>query len=93
MPVTSMAECIEGMLHVVYGDDIDSQQPGARNIDRGFRTAPLLRILGTDDSFLSLSSALSFAAWHQLACCFGLVLVVWSERGCCNFSGSRSITY
>lgn len=54
MPLASMADCMAGLLDVVYGPGAWDDN-GGNNTDRGFRTAPLLRFIGQEDGLLSLT--------------------------------------
>ncbi|GMH42611.1 hypothetical protein BSKO_10530 [Bryopsis sp. KO-2023] len=56
IPVDRMADCMEGLLDVVYGDDVLGEDAKKRKLDKGFRTAPLIRFIGKEDAFLSATN-------------------------------------
>lgn len=56
IPVDRVADCFEGMLEVLYDDDVDGKNETKRAVDKGFRTAPLIRFVGKEDGLLSLTN-------------------------------------
>ncbi|GAX78596.1 hypothetical protein CEUSTIGMA_g6035.t1 [Chlamydomonas eustigma] len=53
VPVSTMGDCFKGLLDMVYEGDIDSLNETQKAKVKGFRTAPLIRVLGQEDGLLA----------------------------------------
>ncbi|GBF99231.1 L-gulonolactone oxidase [Raphidocelis subcapitata] len=52
MPLAVVGDCFAAVLESAYGADIDGADAANRTVDKGFRTAPLIRLVGPDDGLL-----------------------------------------
>ena len=53
IPVDRMADCLAGILDVIYGSDLEGEDEELRMADKGFRVTPLFRFVGREDGLLS----------------------------------------
>ncbi|KAL6752479.1 hypothetical protein V8C86DRAFT_2752850 [Haematococcus lacustris] len=54
-PLRQAADCLAGLLAVLYGNDTDSLRNETRARDKGFRTPPLIRVVAKEDALLGLT--------------------------------------
>ncbi|KAI8472715.1 MAG: hypothetical protein J3K34DRAFT_519583 [Monoraphidium minutum] len=52
-PLSVAADCLGAVLETAYGTDLLGEEPANRLRDKGFRTAPLIRLVGREDGLLS----------------------------------------